>query len=132
MVDDRLDQIADGDDADELAAEQAAEACDFPIGVVPTRSVPEAFSALLVYDPEAPLEENLEAIERQLAAAKTTFEEARKRYAVGLSNYLTVLTTLASYQQIQLSKVKAELDVLSARVSVMNALGGDWTKQLLK
>ena len=75
--------------------------------------------------------ENLEAINRQLAAAETTFEEARKRYTVGLSNYLTVLTTLATYQQIQLSKVQAELDLLSARISLMNALGGEWTKKLL-
>jgi DAK2 domain fusion protein YloV len=55
----------------QLAAEQAADACDFPIGVVPTRSVPEAFSALLVYDPETPLEENLEAMTEAASAVRT-------------------------------------------------------------
>ena len=76
--------------------------------------------------------ENLDAIERQLEAAKTTFDEARKRYTVGLSDYLTVLTTLASYQQIQLGRVQAELDLLGTRITLMNALGGEWTKRLLK
>jgi DAK2 domain fusion protein YloV len=45
-----------------LSAQQAAEVCPRPAGVVPTRSVPEAFSALLAFDPEGSLDDNLEAM----------------------------------------------------------------------
>jgi outer membrane protein, multidrug efflux system len=76
-------------------------------------------------------EENLTTIEQQLETSRITFEEARKRYVVGLSDYLTVLTVLAAYQQIQVSKVQAELDLLKTRIALMNALGGEWTQQLL-
>ena len=75
--------------------------------------------------------QNLGAIESQLDAARTTFEEARKRYAVGLSNYLTVLTALAGYQQVQLSRLQAKFDVLSSSITLMNALGGEWTRTLI-
>lgn len=39
-----------------MAANAAASVADRPVGVVPTRSVPQAFSALLAFDAEADLE----------------------------------------------------------------------------
>ncbi len=55
----------------QLAAEQAADVSEFPIAVVPTRSIPEAFSALLAYDPDASLEQNLEAMTEAAGHVKT-------------------------------------------------------------
>ncbi len=56
-----------------LAAQQAAELATRPTGVVPTKTVPEAFAALLSYDPDATLEDNV-ADMTEAAAAVTTGE----------------------------------------------------------
>lgn len=45
-----------------MAAQSAAGAADFPVAVVPTKSVPQAFSALVALDRDASLEENVEAM----------------------------------------------------------------------
>lgn len=59
-----------------MAAQQAAEHAAVPVGVVPTRSVPEAFSALLDFDPGAELDSNIglmtEAASRVRTAEVTT------------------------------------------------------------
>ena len=54
-----------------MAAQSACELAEKPCGVVPTRSVPEAFAALFVADPEAPLEQNVEAMTEALAEVRT-------------------------------------------------------------
>lgn len=54
-----------------MAAQQVTEVSDRPVGVVPTRSVPEAFAALLALDLDATLEENVEAMTEAAAAVKT-------------------------------------------------------------
>ena len=54
-----------------MAAQSACELAEKPCGVVPTRSVPEAFAALFVADPEAPLEQNVEAMTEALADVRT-------------------------------------------------------------
>lgn len=41
-----------------MAAQSACEAAGFPMAVVPTRSVPQGFSAMFAFDPEADLEGN--------------------------------------------------------------------------
>lgn len=45
-----------------MASQSAVEVSEKPCAVVPTTSVPEAFSALFVFDAEASLEENIEAM----------------------------------------------------------------------
>lgn len=51
-----------------MAAEAAAEACDdVEVVVVPTRTVPQGFSAMFVADPEASLEENVEAMNEAIS-----------------------------------------------------------------
>ena len=54
-----------------MAAQSACELAEKPCGVVPTRSVPEAFAALFAVDPEAPLEQNVEAMTEALADVRT-------------------------------------------------------------
>lgn len=45
-----------------MASQSAVQVSEKPCAVVPTTSVPEAFSALFVFDAEASLEENVEAM----------------------------------------------------------------------
>ena len=54
-----------------MAAQSACELAEKPCGVVPTRSVPEAFAALFAVDPEAPLDQNVEAMTEALADVRT-------------------------------------------------------------
>ncbi|GAB3069799.1 DAK2 domain-containing protein [Salinicoccus sesuvii] len=54
-----------------MAAEQARDMLDIPAVVIPTRSIPEGLSSLLVYSPDAELEENKEAMEASLEHVKT-------------------------------------------------------------
>ncbi len=54
-----------------MAADAAATACDTcEVGVVPTRSVPQAFSAMFAVDPEASLEDNVSAMADAAAAVR--------------------------------------------------------------
>jgi uncharacterized protein len=54
-----------------LAANQTVGVAGKPVGVVPTTSVPEAFSALLVTDPSMPLEANVAAMTSAAEAVRT-------------------------------------------------------------
>ena len=54
-----------------MAANTAAELADVKCGVVPTKSVPQAFSALFGYDPDASLEENMESMRDSFSEVKT-------------------------------------------------------------
>lgn len=54
-----------------LTAEQASSLTKKDVSVVPTRSIPEAFAALLAYDPEKAVKENREAMAKALKTVKT-------------------------------------------------------------
>ncbi|MDD6785151.1 MAG: DAK2 domain-containing protein [Eggerthellales bacterium] len=54
-----------------MAANSAASISEKPCGVVPTKSVPAAFSALFGVDPEADLEANIESMTDAFAEVKT-------------------------------------------------------------
>ena len=54
-----------------MAANSAAELADVECGVVPTKSVPQAFSAMFGYDAEASLQDNVEAMTDAFADVKT-------------------------------------------------------------
>lgn len=51
-----------------MAAQSACAAADFPMAVVTTRSVPQGFSAMFAFDPEASLGENVEAMTEAMGA----------------------------------------------------------------
>ncbi len=72
----------------------------------------------------------LAALEGQLEAARSNLEEARRRYFHGLNDYLPVLTALSSFQQAQRAMITAKRELLSYRVQLYRALGGDWTRRL--
>lgn len=69
-------------------------------------------------------------VEQQLGVAMTTFEEARRRFSNGLSDFLTVLTALRSQHQVELNLLAAQRRLLSHRIQLCRALGGNWTKEL--
>lgn len=73
---------------------------------------------------------NIENLGQQLAAARATLEESRRRYAEGLSDYLPVLTALTAVQRIEQSRLAAERQALSQRVQLVRALGGAWSTDL--
>ncbi len=54
-----------------LAANAAAEVSEKPVAVVPTKSVPQAFSALFLADLEAGLEENARAMTEAIKGVRT-------------------------------------------------------------
>ena len=54
-----------------MAANSAAELAEVACGVVPTKSVPQAFTALFGYDGNASLEDNIEAMSEVLSDVKT-------------------------------------------------------------
>jgi uncharacterized protein len=54
-----------------MAAQQVPSVADRPVGVVPTTSVPQAFAAMLAFDPEASLERNVSAMTEAGSAVRT-------------------------------------------------------------
>lgn len=59
-----------------MAAEQAREATKKKVGVVPTRSVPEAFAAMFAADPEGSVEDNvavMTAASEEVSVGEVTF-----------------------------------------------------------
>lgn len=74
----------------------------------------------------------LDAVRAQAAAAKDAYEASKARYADGVGDYLTVLTSLGAWQTAELGALSAERDVLAARISLHDALGGTWTHDLAR
>ncbi|MEF2229776.1 MAG: efflux transporter outer membrane subunit [Pseudodesulfovibrio sp.] len=72
----------------------------------------------------------IEARRAQLDAARVNLSEALSRYVQGLDDYLPVLTALFSVQELELSAVGDESDLLLYRVALHRALGGAWADGL--
>ena len=72
----------------------------------------------------------LENLEGQLVTARSALTESRRRYSAGLSDYLPVLTALASTQRAEQSMLQTRRQLLSQRVQLARALGGAWTLEL--
>lgn len=51
-----------------MAAKQAAEVCDIPVGIVPTKTISQGLTAMLSFNPEASVQENVEAMSEDLDA----------------------------------------------------------------
>jgi len=54
-----------------MAAEQVCDLTDKKIVVIPTRSIPEGISAMLVFDPDSSAEDNAEAMKEAASMVKT-------------------------------------------------------------
>ena len=65
-----------------LSASQAAKVSDKPLHVIPTKSIPQGLAALIAFNPDASLEENLEAMTEAISNVKT----GQVTYAVRSTN----------------------------------------------
>ncbi|NCC26363.1 MAG: RND transporter, partial [Deltaproteobacteria bacterium] len=72
----------------------------------------------------------VQALDRQLAAARKSNRQASFRYQNGLIEYNVVLTELLNVQRLEQSVVQARADLLLERIRLGRALGGAWTLEL--
>lgn len=54
-----------------MAAKQAAEVADIPVGIVPTKTISQGLTAMLSFDPDASVEENVENMSADLDTVKS-------------------------------------------------------------
>ncbi len=68
--------------------------------------------------------EYLARLGTELRLATETLDETQRRYRSGVSDYLPVLTALSSQQKAELARVAALADLLSNRIDLCQAVGG--------
>ena len=74
--------------------------------------------------------ERLKELDKQVAIAQETLEQAKSQYVNGLSDYLPVLNALTSLQNVEQAQVAARRSLLSFRIQLYRALGGDWSSEI--
>lgn len=74
--------------------------------------------------------ERIEILAAQVDTARETLESARRRFAAGIGDYLSVLTAIRSLQQAEQNLLAARRQQLSRRIQVYRALGSRWTQDL--
>lgn len=72
----------------------------------------------------------VEALEGQLSTATQLLSDTRTRYEEGIGDYLPVLTALRQLQTLEQQIVGARRQLLTERVQLYRALGGDWSEQM--
>jgi NodT family efflux transporter outer membrane factor (OMF) lipoprotein len=90
-------------------------------------AVREVEDALIM---EQKQQEHLDAIARQLQAAQQAFKESGERYLNGLIDYLPVQTALTTAQRLEVSEIQKKYDLLTYRLSLYRALGGNWMQSM--
>jgi outer membrane protein TolC len=71
----------------------------------------------------------IQYLEDEFRLANITLEATRDRYRAGLSDFLPVLTALATRQISELQLVASRRQLVSYRVQLYRALGGAWPKE---
>ncbi|MGD8825951.1 MAG: TolC family protein [Myxococcales bacterium] len=71
----------------------------------------------------------IQYLEDNFRLANITLEATRDRYRAGLSDFLPVLTALATRQVSELELVSARRQLVSYRVQLYRALGGAWPEE---
>jgi len=71
----------------------------------------------------------IQYLEDEFRLANITLEATRDRYRAGLSDFLPVLTALATRQISELQLVAARRQLVSYRVQLYRALGGAWPEE---
>ena len=67
-----------------------------------------------------------ELIQKQYAAAEQTARESLRRYSRGIESYFNSLNLETARQNLEITVLRAEYDLLAERVRLCRALGGDW------
>jgi NodT family efflux transporter outer membrane factor (OMF) lipoprotein len=71
----------------------------------------------------------IQYLEDEFRLANVTLDATRDRYRAGLSDFLPVLTALATRQVSELQLVSARRQLVSYRVQLYRALGGTWPEE---
>jgi outer membrane protein TolC len=71
----------------------------------------------------------IQFLEDEFRLANITLEATRDRYRAGLSDFLPVLTALATRQISELQLVASRRQLISYRVQLYRALGGAWPEE---
>jgi NodT family efflux transporter outer membrane factor (OMF) lipoprotein len=71
----------------------------------------------------------IQFLEEEFSLANITLEATRDRYRAGLSDFLPVLTALATRQSSELQLVASRRQLVSYRVQLYRALGGAWPEE---
>lgn len=76
--------------------------------------------------------ESLQSLRAQIELGRRLLEEARRLFEQGQSDYLPVLTALASLAALERDGLRAQRLLLSYRVQLYRALGGTWSYDVTK
>ncbi|MBT8338388.1 MAG: efflux transporter outer membrane subunit [Desulfatitalea sp.] len=79
---------------------------------------------------EAKQREHLQGVRQVTDTARKALEEAGVRYRNGLTDYLPVLTQLLSVQSLERDLIRKQAELLTIRVGLHRALGGNWPATL--
>jgi multidrug efflux system outer membrane protein len=74
--------------------------------------------------------QHIERLRQAADTARRALEEAGVRYRKGLNDYLPVLTQLLSVQNLERDLIRKQANLLTARVGLFRALGGNWPSEM--
>lgn len=103
------------------ASEARREELEVSLRKLATQAVLEIDNAL---DDDASNFQQTTHINEQLKLARASYEDARERYLNGLSDFLSVLTSLRSSQQVELQSLAQRESQILSRIKVYRVLGG--------
>ncbi len=69
----------------------------------------------------------LQALQKQYAAAQKSEAESIRRYQRGVLPFLDALTAVLARESLEITTVQAQNDLLTNRIQLYRALGGDWS-----
>jgi len=76
--------------------------------------------------------DNLRTLRVQVDLGRRVLQEARQLFEQGVSDYLPVLTALASLSTLERAALQAHRLLLAYRVQLYHALGGTWSREATK
>ena len=68
----------------------------------------------------------INSVQTEVEYSKNTLDETMRRYRRGLSDYLPVLTALATHQQAQRTLTEVRTELIVNRIELHRSLGGSW------
>ena len=74
-------------------------------------------------------EEQIKLLVERYQATTATLRLAEDQYFGGLTDYLSVLTAQKNHFEVQAQLLSARRQLISDRISLMKALGGDWMQE---
>ncbi len=77
-------------------------------------------------------EERIASLQKRVEATGAAFHQTFQQYLQGLTDYLPVLAAKTVHLDAQRGVLAARRQLISDRISLARALGGDWMKQELK